>query len=217
MFGFFFYPIQDNTMLLKPVEDLEIWEAVKSIGGLKAPGPDGLHASFFHDCWEEVNDTVIPMIKDIFQDSKARRSCCGGISTDPTCWDKFPQYPQQTTLHEDYSVVGKRAWYPDIHAPASLGVSSFAHHSSKIDGKTSSLELHEASIIFRDCIGLINVDLNKIAHVQNVVQVRRILGCPRPAANHLKAVCCFCLLRWNHCRFISDFSCTSSKYLCRYI
>lgn len=29
-----------NDQLLKPVEENEIWEAVKSIGALKAPGPD---------------------------------------------------------------------------------------------------------------------------------------------------------------------------------
>lgn len=28
------------------VEDAEIWEAVKGIGALKAPGPDGLCAGF---------------------------------------------------------------------------------------------------------------------------------------------------------------------------
>lgn len=38
--------IEDNSLLTAQVTDDEILEAVKSIGALKAPGPDGLHASF---------------------------------------------------------------------------------------------------------------------------------------------------------------------------
>ncbi|XP_050385675.1 uncharacterized protein LOC126802153 isoform X3 [Argentina anserina] len=53
----------DNELLLKQITDDEIWEAVNAIGALKAPGPDGLHASFYQNCWTEVKDTVVPMIK----------------------------------------------------------------------------------------------------------------------------------------------------------
>ncbi|KAL6213773.1 hypothetical protein ACLB2K_013215 [Fragaria x ananassa] len=54
----------DNDLLLKQITDDELWEAVNAIGALKAPGPDGLHASFYQNCWMEIKDTVIPMIKD---------------------------------------------------------------------------------------------------------------------------------------------------------
>lgn len=40
----------DNISLLKQITDEEIWDAVKAIGALKAPGPDGLHTSFFQNC-----------------------------------------------------------------------------------------------------------------------------------------------------------------------
>lgn len=42
--------LEDNLRLNEPVLDLEIWNAAKSIGALKAPGPDGLGASFFREC-----------------------------------------------------------------------------------------------------------------------------------------------------------------------
>ncbi|KAL6227690.1 hypothetical protein ACLB2K_001647 [Fragaria x ananassa] len=44
----------DNELLTAQVNDEEILEAVKSIGHLKAPGPDGLHAIFYQKHWEEV-------------------------------------------------------------------------------------------------------------------------------------------------------------------
>ncbi|KAL6200061.1 hypothetical protein ACLB2K_029843 [Fragaria x ananassa] len=53
----------DNNMLLQQVTDEEILKAIHSIGALKAPGPDGLHAFFYQKCWDEVKKTVIPMIK----------------------------------------------------------------------------------------------------------------------------------------------------------
>nr|XP_011459772.1 PREDICTED: uncharacterized protein LOC105350086 [Fragaria vesca subsp. vesca] len=64
----------DNAMLLQQVSDEEIQEAINSIGVLKAPGPDGIHASFYQNCWKEVKDTVIPMIKACFRDGKLIRN-----------------------------------------------------------------------------------------------------------------------------------------------
>ncbi|KAL6125203.1 hypothetical protein ACLB2K_073262 [Fragaria x ananassa] len=43
----------DNDMLVAQVTDIDILEAVQSIGPLKAPGPDGLHAAFSQNCWNE--------------------------------------------------------------------------------------------------------------------------------------------------------------------
>ncbi|KAL6174610.1 hypothetical protein ACLB2K_051256 [Fragaria x ananassa] len=56
----------DNTMLLQQVTEEEIFAAVNSIGALKAPGPDGIHASFYQNCWQEVKESVIPMIQACF-------------------------------------------------------------------------------------------------------------------------------------------------------
>lgn len=49
-----------NRQLLLPILDEEIWDAVNSIGALKAPSPDGLCAAFFQNYWNELKDTVSP-------------------------------------------------------------------------------------------------------------------------------------------------------------
>ncbi|KAL6205092.1 hypothetical protein ACLB2K_022356 [Fragaria x ananassa] len=40
------------------VSDEEIWDAIKAIGPLKAPGPDGLHALFYQAYWEDVKHAI---------------------------------------------------------------------------------------------------------------------------------------------------------------
>ncbi|KAL6134561.1 hypothetical protein ACLB2K_066792 [Fragaria x ananassa] len=50
------------------VTEQEIFAVVNSIGALKAPGPDGIHASFYQNCWQEVKESVIPMIQACFND-----------------------------------------------------------------------------------------------------------------------------------------------------
>lgn len=57
---------QHNFQFLKPVTNEEIWIALKSIRALNASGPDGLSVVFYHECWVENKDTVIPMIKEFF-------------------------------------------------------------------------------------------------------------------------------------------------------
>ncbi|KAM1624678.1 hypothetical protein ACFX2K_022836 [Malus domestica] len=37
---------EHNSLLNKPILEADVLEAVKSIGALKAPGPDGIHAYF---------------------------------------------------------------------------------------------------------------------------------------------------------------------------
>ncbi|KAL6190194.1 hypothetical protein ACLB2K_036592 [Fragaria x ananassa] len=63
----------DNELLLQQVTDEEIYDAVHSIGALKAPGPDGLHAIFFQKCWDEVKNTLIPMVKTCFNNGNLIR------------------------------------------------------------------------------------------------------------------------------------------------
>lgn len=38
------------------------------MGALKAPGPNGLHAMFFHSQWDIIGNSVCKYIKDCFQD-----------------------------------------------------------------------------------------------------------------------------------------------------
>lgn len=49
--------------LMLHVTEHEILDAVNNIGGLKAPGPDGLHAIFFQKCWSTVKNSVISLVK----------------------------------------------------------------------------------------------------------------------------------------------------------
>ncbi|XP_048430549.1 uncharacterized protein LOC125472766 [Pyrus x bretschneideri] len=52
-----------NELLLKPIENIEIWDAVKRIGALKAPGPNGIG----HECWDIIKDSVSVMVKEFFE------------------------------------------------------------------------------------------------------------------------------------------------------
>lgn len=44
-----------------------MWEALKSIGSLKAPGPDGFQPIFFKTYWEVVGDDVTSMVRTAFE------------------------------------------------------------------------------------------------------------------------------------------------------
>jgi len=48
-----------NQLLLAPFSREEVKKALFSIGDLKAPGPDGLHAVFFKRFWNMLGDELI--------------------------------------------------------------------------------------------------------------------------------------------------------------
>jgi hypothetical protein len=48
-----------NQALLEPFTREEVKKALFSIGDLKAPGPDGLHAIFFKRFWNFVEDDLV--------------------------------------------------------------------------------------------------------------------------------------------------------------
>lgn len=52
--------------LIKEVSAAEIKSAMFSIGGDKAPGPDGFNASFFHKNWSIVGPDVVNVVKYFF-------------------------------------------------------------------------------------------------------------------------------------------------------
>ncbi|XP_015941361.1 uncharacterized protein LOC107466866 [Arachis duranensis] len=57
-----------NEELMAKIKDEEIREAVFSMGGLKAPGPDGLNGLFFQQHWEILSKEVCGVVKQIFED-----------------------------------------------------------------------------------------------------------------------------------------------------
>ena len=48
-----------NEMLQKEYTRGEIFEALQSIGDIKAPGPDGMPSVFYKKCWDTVGDKVV--------------------------------------------------------------------------------------------------------------------------------------------------------------
>lgn len=52
----------------RDVTDLEIREAAFYIGAFKAPGPDGIHASFFHTQWDSIGGKVCDFVKQVFEE-----------------------------------------------------------------------------------------------------------------------------------------------------
>jgi len=48
-----------NQLLMAPFSREEVKKALFSIGDLKAPGPDGLHAIFFKRFWNMLGDDLI--------------------------------------------------------------------------------------------------------------------------------------------------------------
>ncbi|XP_039057386.1 uncharacterized protein LOC120200684 [Hibiscus syriacus] len=54
-----------DSMSIEP-DDKEIYEALKDMAPLKAPGRNGLHAEFFQQQWHVVGQSVCSMVKNIF-------------------------------------------------------------------------------------------------------------------------------------------------------
>jgi len=58
---------EDNQMLQKEFEELEIWECVKLCAGDKAPVPDGYTMAFYVHCWEVIRGEVISTIRNFHE------------------------------------------------------------------------------------------------------------------------------------------------------
>lgn len=57
----------------KAIPNEEIWNAVKNIGLLKAPGLEGIHAIFYQNCWDIVGDSICDLVKDFFNNNSSLR------------------------------------------------------------------------------------------------------------------------------------------------
>jgi hypothetical protein len=44
---------------------IEVYQAIKDMKALAAPGPDGLPALFYHNYWDIVGDEIINMVLDV--------------------------------------------------------------------------------------------------------------------------------------------------------
>lgn len=59
-----------NEMLLRPVEEWEIKQAVFDMGPNKAPGPDGLSGLFFQKHWDTVKNDVVGAVRNFFESAQ---------------------------------------------------------------------------------------------------------------------------------------------------
>jgi len=56
-----------NADLTKKITEEEVKEAVFSIGGTKAPGPDGFTEAFYHHYWEDIKQSIMAEVHDFFE------------------------------------------------------------------------------------------------------------------------------------------------------
>jgi len=58
---------EDNYLLLRPVQDHEVKNAIFQMDKHKIPGPDGFSAAFFHDgkLLKQINHTLIALISKV--------------------------------------------------------------------------------------------------------------------------------------------------------
>jgi hypothetical protein len=59
-----------REMLVAPIQENEIYQALHCIGDLKAPGLDGYGAKFFKATWNIVKKDVIAAVMEFFTDEK---------------------------------------------------------------------------------------------------------------------------------------------------
>jgi len=55
-----------NDQLLKDVSEDEIRDALFSIGGSRAPGPDGFNAVYYQTYWDIVGSSIVAEVKTFF-------------------------------------------------------------------------------------------------------------------------------------------------------
>lgn len=81
-----------NTVLTSEIIDLEIKQAINSIGSDRAPGPDGLTVHFYQECWDIIGPDVTKEIKEFFETSHMKK----GINHTNICM--IPKVEKPTTL-----------------------------------------------------------------------------------------------------------------------
>jgi len=58
---------EENMMLIKSPDILEIKNVVSNLNGNNAPGSDGFGGVFYHSCWEIIGTDVCNVIQQFFK------------------------------------------------------------------------------------------------------------------------------------------------------
>ncbi|CAL1375754.1 unnamed protein product [Linum trigynum] len=58
--------LEENHLLTLPFQEAEIWKAVNSCGGDKAPGPDGFTLRFFQKAWNVIKHDILRAADEFF-------------------------------------------------------------------------------------------------------------------------------------------------------
>ncbi|CAA7016991.1 unnamed protein product [Microthlaspi erraticum] len=99
-----------NECLLRPVIEMEIKEAVLSIGSDKAPSHDGYTASFYQRFWEEIRSDLCLMVRKFFEtrimEPKVNHTqLC--LIPKPAGGDKIADYRPISLCTVSYKVISK--------------------------------------------------------------------------------------------------------------
>jgi len=57
---------EENMMLVKCLDFLEIKNAIFNLNGNNAPDPDGFGGVFYHSCWEIIGTNVCNVVQQVF-------------------------------------------------------------------------------------------------------------------------------------------------------
>lgn len=68
----------ERDFLVQAFEEVEILEAINSLGGDKAPRPDGMTIAFFKKCWVVIKEDLLKVFGEFFENAKLEK-CLNAI------------------------------------------------------------------------------------------------------------------------------------------
>lgn len=67
------------SSLIRPVTKEDVWNVVKTMGNLKAPGPDGYNAFFFKHAWDIIGNDVYLAVNEFFSTGQLLKQVNHGL------------------------------------------------------------------------------------------------------------------------------------------